>query len=239
MEQIVISKQKVRSLKVLSHATASEKRTINEMKAVARLKQAMVECVMRLSETEVDRAAAVQSLTARIPTETCTEQLLDQIETSLTNLSWHVSGSISDSFTNIGKIYRQGRRDLRLAQSEPTGHNFHELRKRSKQIYFVFQLFDWAASPPFYKALMQDWKTLSDWLGEHHDLVVLEELLASEPNLLQDEKIHPVLSATKGKLEKSILGLAPLLYWSDDEAFVSLFRQICIASARLSGMSQQ
>lgn len=58
LEQIVVSKQKVRVLKVLAHATASEKRSINELKAMVRLKQAMTECVTTHCNARIKRRMA-------------------------------------------------------------------------------------------------------------------------------------------------------------------------------------
>jgi CHAD domain-containing protein len=74
----------------------------------------------------------------------------------------------------LGRIYRQGRRNMRAARTQPTAENLHEWRKRTKDLWYHLALLE-EAWPPVMQALADEAHELSDRLGDHHDLdVVLE-----------------------------------------------------------------
>jgi CHAD domain-containing protein len=81
------------------------------------------------------------------------------------------------------QIYRHGRRALRQAEMKPTAQNFHELRKRGKDLWHAAQLLQ-RISPAEMKALSQGAHRLSDLLGDEHDLSVLLDYADEHPKLL-------------------------------------------------------
>ncbi len=73
----------------------------------------------------------------------------------------------------LGRIYRQGRRDLRAARKAPSAERMHEWRKRTKDLWYHLQLLEdtWK---PVIGALTDEAHELSDRLGDEHDLTVLK-----------------------------------------------------------------
>jgi CHAD domain-containing protein len=72
----------------------------------------------------------------------------------------------------LHRIYRQGRRNMRMARKQPTGENLHEWRKRTKDLWYHLALLE-EAWPPVMHALADEAHELSDRLGDDHDLDVL------------------------------------------------------------------
>ncbi|NBC47390.1 MAG: CHAD domain-containing protein [Gammaproteobacteria bacterium] len=76
----------------------------------------------------------------------------------------------------LRKTYRRGRRAMRQAYAEPGVAVFHEWRKRAKYLRYQVRLLR-PAWPHLLKPLHQEVKRLGDWLGDDHDLAVLEQVL--------------------------------------------------------------
>jgi CHAD domain-containing protein len=73
----------------------------------------------------------------------------------------------------LRRIYRAGRRALARASEEASPENFHELRKRVKDLWYHVRLLR-GVWPECMGALETELKALSDHLGDDHDLVVFE-----------------------------------------------------------------
>lgn len=69
------------------------------------------------------------------------------------------------------KTYRRGRQALIQAYTDPTPTRFHEWRKRVKYHRYHMMMELW-----------REVKTLSDLLGDDHDLAVLQQTLLAEPD---------------------------------------------------------
>jgi CHAD domain-containing protein len=75
------------------------------------------------------------------------------------------------------RIYRRARRAYRRAQKDPTVENLHELRKRTKDVWYCAQILR-PASRERMKRLASEAHRLSDVVGEEHDLAILSERVA-------------------------------------------------------------
>jgi CHAD domain-containing protein len=76
--------------------------------------------------------------------------------------------------------YRQGRKAMEAARKDSTPENAHEWRKRVKDHWYHVRLLEglWTDVMTGYEKSLKDLET---WLGEHHNLEVLREKLAAEP----------------------------------------------------------
>jgi CHAD domain-containing protein len=84
------------------------------------------------------------------------------------------------------KTYRRGRQALIQAYTDPTPVRFHEWRKRVKYHRYHTRLLSHLWQPVMME-LWREVKTLSDLLGDDHDLAVLHQILLTEPEFGQDE----------------------------------------------------
>jgi CHAD domain-containing protein len=70
------------------------------------------------------------------------------------------------------RIYRRGRRALKAARKDPGTEEFHELRKRAKDLWHAAQILR-PAAPRAMKKLARRAHAVSDLAGDDHDLAVL------------------------------------------------------------------
>jgi len=95
--------------------------------------------------------------------------------------NWPLQEQAFDLFSKgLAKTYRRGRSALRAAYQEPTVENFHEWRKRVKYHWYHTRLLKklW---PELMESRADELKKLADYLGDDHDLAVLEQTLLAEP----------------------------------------------------------
>ncbi len=76
----------------------------------------------------------------------------------------------------LAKTYRRGRQAMVAAEEAPSVAAFHEWRKRAKYLRYHLRLLR-PAWPPLLKRARGEAKTLSDLLGDDHNLAVLQETL--------------------------------------------------------------
>jgi len=76
------------------------------------------------------------------------------------------------------RIYRQGKRLYRRCRHDADDHLLHEWRKRVKYTWYQLVMLQplW---PGMIKAWSKEWQTLSVWLGDHNDLVLITSALDS------------------------------------------------------------
>ena len=94
--------------------------------------------------------------------------------------------SIESLAPGFERIYRRGRKAYRRALKEPSTENLHELRKRSKDLWYAGQVVR-PASPKRLKAISKDAKELSELIGEEHDLALLADSAEARPDRFGDE----------------------------------------------------
>lgn len=76
--------------------------------------------------------------------------------------------------------FRRGQKAMARTRKHPLPENYHELRKRVKDHWYHVRLMEgvWDGTMPAYERKLKDLET---WLGEDHNLVVLQEKLMAEP----------------------------------------------------------
>ncbi|MBK5969132.1 MULTISPECIES: CHAD domain-containing protein [Thiorhodovibrio] len=117
-------------------------------------------------------------------------------------LAWSLPG-VSDEDAGwpligpgLAKTYKRGRRAMAKADAEPSVETFHDWRKRAKYLRYHIRLLR-PAWPKLLKATHREVKRLGDWLGDAHDIAVLEQTLADAEDL-----------SPSGDNEKTLLALA-------------------------------
>jgi CHAD domain-containing protein len=94
----------------------------------------------------------------------------------------------------LRRIYRRGRKAMRRAQEERTNENFHEWRKRVKDLWHAEQILE-PASPKKMKKLAKRTHGLADLLGDDHDLAELRDYVATHPQCFDDHVTQVALMA--------------------------------------------
>jgi CYTH domain-containing protein/CHAD domain-containing protein len=112
----------------------------------------------------------------------------------------------------FARIYRRGRQAQRAAEADPSDENFHEWRKRAKDLRYGLELLSGAWSAPL-EATAEEAKRLSDLLGDHHDLAVLREDL-HQRRLGEEEtgKLEVAIEARQEELATEAFDLGHRLY---------------------------
>lgn len=96
---------------------------------------------------------------------------------------WSLSGKGFGLFADgVLKTYCDGRQAFRQARRHPSVDSLHGWRKRVKDHWYQTQLLE-EAWPELFKSRQKSLKRLAQWLGDEHDLAVLQTLLQEEPRL--------------------------------------------------------
>jgi hypothetical protein len=156
------------------------------MKTIARLRRKYRRHV-DVGTLAAVRAALVDRIT-RVARRTAVNHLLPRVSTVLTVERARV-GSWTLNARDFGAVesglersMRQARRAMRRALRHPTGENFHVWRQRVKDLWFHTRLLE-ARTGGHLTDLERRLDALDGWLGESHNVVVLEQVLAEETPL--------------------------------------------------------
>ena len=94
---------------------------------------------------------------------------------------WKLDGKGFDALEpGLRKTYERACKAMELAHEEPTTENFHEWRKRSKYHWYHSRLLE-GIWPSELEVRCKAAKTLSDYLGDDHDLAILRETISDKP----------------------------------------------------------
>lgn len=123
----------------------------------------------------------------------------------------------------LRRIYRRGRKAMRRAQADPTNENLHQWRKRVKDLWHVEQIMR-PAAPKKMKKLARRTHTLSDLLGDDHDLAELclyveRHRNSSEHRVAQVAQIA-VIDRRRNELQRKAFALGSNLYRRSPKRFV-------------------
>jgi CHAD domain-containing protein len=146
--------------------------------------------------------------------EPAMERAMELTEAGLKGIeAWPLQG---DSWEVIGggirRTYRRGRRAMRKAEREPSEHNFHEWRKRAKDLWYGLRLLTDAWPRPL-EATADEAHELSDLLGDHHDLAVLrEDLQQRQLGAEETEALEAAIDRREDELAAAALDLGHRLY---------------------------
>jgi CHAD domain-containing protein len=101
--------------------------------------------------------------------------------------------------------FRRGQKALAGARKHPLPENYHEWRKRVKDHWYHVRLLEgvWDGTMPAYERRLKDLET---WLGEDHNLVVLQEKVMAEPGSYGREPEIALFVRLIGKYHKELRG---------------------------------
>jgi CHAD domain-containing protein len=111
--------------------------------------------------------------------------------------------------------YRLGRRDYKAVLKDPSTENFHNWRKRVKDLWYQVRLLRpiW---PEQMCALSEELKTLGEYLGDDHDLSLLKEevaAMARRNGTIGDiEALVAVIDLRQRELRSAALDLGARVY---------------------------
>ncbi len=94
----------------------------------------------------------------------------------------------------LQRVYKRGRRGMRIVVDSPTDTLLHVWRKRAKYLRHQIEALNILDPVPM-KTYELQLEHLTDLLGDDHDLAVLLARLNSDPALTEDLNIAPVLEA--------------------------------------------
>jgi CHAD domain-containing protein len=113
------------------------------------------------------------------------------------------------------RIHKRGRKAMKRAAAEPSSENFHEWRKRVKDLWHALQVLR-PVAPKKMKKLARDAHGLSDLLGDDHDLAELHAYVTAHPDCFEDPAVLPALVAVidrrRGGLQRKALKRGRKLY---------------------------
>jgi CHAD domain-containing protein len=123
----------------------------------------------------------------------------------------------------LRRIYRRGRKAMRRAQGDPRDENLHEWRKRVKDLWHAEQIVR-SAAPKKLKKLAKRTHTLSDLLGDDHDLAELRLAVEQRPESFDDHVGQlaqmAVIDRRRDQLQRQAFGLGEKLYRRRPKRFV-------------------
>lgn len=128
---------------------------------------------------------------------------------------------------NMEGIYRRARKALQTATRQPSIHNFHELRKEVKNLWYHTRLLQpiW---PGLFATYGQELGRLGEILGDDHDFGVLAEEIESERLLLRNKQtkqtVLQLLDQQRSNLQEQIYPLANRLFAEKASDFVGRYR---------------
>lgn len=133
--------------------------------------------------------------------------------------SWKLVGA------EVKRAYRRGRRAMATAGADPSEQNFHEWRKRAKDLWYQLRLLAPAWSAQL-SPVAEEAHRLTDLLGDHHDLAVLRQDLR-ERRLGEEETraLEAAIDARQAQLADEAFDLAGRLYAEPPKAYSRRLRR--------------
>jgi len=124
----------------------------------------------------------------------------------------------------LRRTYRAGQRALALAAEDASVSNLHEWRKQARHLRGQLQLLEaaWTGSE---KELGDQAQTLSQLLGDDHDLAILRDTLATDPLAYGGHRIlkrlFAVIARRRQELERQAFAVGRTLYKDPPRVFTS------------------
>lgn len=140
----------------------------------------------------------------------------------------------------LGRTYRRGRRGMERAISNPSPENFHEWRKRVKYLWHQVEILT-EMNPEEMINQGEKLHRLADILGDHHDLVVLQETALKYKDVFVNETELKVLAGwideRRLELEYQAKFLGEQLYYQTAEDYVNGIKEYWLAWRKLDGFA--
>jgi CHAD domain-containing protein len=137
----------------------------------------------------------------------------------LTERGWSV---VEDG---LRRSYRDGRRAFRRAGDHRSGADWHQWRKRVKDLWYHQRLLS-AVAGPVCAGQAKDAHRLADLLGDDHDLVVLRHALAGEAShaAADLDAVAGLIDHRQHELRRQALQLGGRVYGEKPKSFVHRMR---------------
>lgn len=123
----------------------------------------------------------------------------------------------------LERVYAQGHRAMHLAYTQPCSEIFHEWRKRVKYLWHQLEILE-ALWPKVFTMLADELHTLSDYLGDDHDLAVLRALVLERSTGFRDDQelmlLVRLIDQKRLELEALARPLGERLYFDPPKIFV-------------------
>jgi CHAD domain-containing protein len=154
-------------------------------------------------------------------------EAIELLEAGLEEIeAWELAGNSWDLVDpGLRRSYRRGRRAMKAAKADRGEPEFHEWRKRAKDLWYELRLFSDAWPGPL-EATAEEAHKLTELLGDHHDLALLREDLR-ERKLGEDETaaLEAAISRRQKELAAVSLPLGRRLYAERPKAFSRRLRR--------------
>lgn len=127
----------------------------------------------------------------------------------------------------LERSYRSGRKAMALAQKHPRDENYHEWRKRAKDLWYHVRLLEdmWT---DILQAYEHSLKNLQEWLGDDHNLVVLRDRVLNDPRAFgtaaQTDLLLGLISEYQNELRAESLDLGRRIYEEKPRDFLARMR---------------
>ena len=121
----------------------------------------------------------------------------------------------------LTRTYRRGRKRMREAIERPSAAAFHDWRKRVKDLWYHMRVFG-PAWPEIFGPIANELHLLSRYLGDSHDLDLLEIALEEEAQadpLFDPSLLVSFLAAARAAKRAAAIELGQRLYAEDPAAF--------------------
>lgn len=125
-------------------------------------------------------------------------------------------------------IYGQGQKTMAQAYAQPNPEHFHEWRKCVKYLWYQIEILAllW---PNVLENLAEELHTLSEYLGEDHDLAVLRRTVLDAPDGFADEKelllFVSLIDQKRLRLQAAAHPLGERLYFDPPKIFAARIKQ--------------
>ncbi|MCG9972126.1 CHAD domain-containing protein [Christiangramia crocea] len=138
-------------------------------------------------------------------------------------VKWPVNNNeISIILPSIQRVYKRGKKALQEAYENPGKEIFHEWRKRVKYLWYQVLLLQ-ETWPELFSTYEAEIHELADYLGNDHDLMVLNDKLNKDGFGLKDpqqvELIHAVVMEYSTHLRSNAKVKGELIYAEEPEDF--------------------
>ncbi|GAB4538002.1 MAG: CHAD domain-containing protein [Pleurocapsa sp.] len=124
---------------------------------------------------------------------------------------------------SLKRVYKRGYQGLHQANSEPTAENFHDWRKRVKYLRYQLRIVR-----PIWNEVIAEWidrtHELSDYLGEDHDLAVLQEFAQTQPEKFDSDNLQTLTNLCdrrRATLQSAAIFLGKRIYTEKPKHFVN------------------
>lgn len=164
-------------------------------------------------------------------------ELLQELATLREDVAgWKLAGQSFALFARgLEDHYKAGRQALKTARDKPTDDTLHDWRKRVKDHWYHTQLLT-AAWPTEFKTRQKNLKRLSEYLGDDHDLAVMQLLLTSEPILFGASNTRQAIAESlvlqRERLQAKAFSLGLRLYLDKPTVLAERWRDLWRLASR-------